>query len=188
MVATFSPFSKHFLKKRLKAGYGYNYDVTLSVANMLGDTTVLIQAIVVFIFVVSASILLFKLKAFTELHSSDREEHRKKYLFLGLCMTLIAFAALFSFTCTVPLIVSTYYEDPQSTVILTSFNLLNNVLSTLGIVLILQPIDLDDSKRPSSNNSRKSKKSNNSQKEKLSKDRAEDSVKDVEFVSLGLHN
>lgn len=113
---------------------------------MIAYTTVTIQAIVVFIFIVSASILLIKLNAFTELHSSKREEHRTKYLFLGLCMALIAFAALFSFTCTVPLVVGTYYEDPKASIILTSLNLLCNVLSTLGIVLILQPVVLRDSK------------------------------------------
>ena len=152
---------------------------------MISDLTVLIQAIVVCIFIVSAAILLIKLNAFADLHSSDRAGYRKKYLFLGICMTLIAFAALFSFSCTIPLVVPTYYEDPKSTVILTSFNLLCNVLATMGIVLILQPTDLDDSnRRPSSKKSGNSR----SQKEKFSKEKADEPLRDGESISIGTIN
>ena len=171
------------------AGYGYSYNTTVTVANMLSDTAVLIQAIVVCIFIISASILLLKLNAFADLHSSDREQFRKKYLFLGLCMSLIAFAALFSFTCTVPLVVSTYYENPESTVILTSLNLFCNVLATIGIVLILQPIDLDESnKRPPSRKLNSSQKAQQSQKDNLNKTRAEEPIKDSEYASVNLVN
>ena len=183
------------LSKLLPAGHAYTYNETYTTARLLADATVTVQAVIVFIFVVSASILLVKLNRFADLHSSNREEHRKEYLFIGLYMSLIAFAGLFSFSCTVPLIVETYYEDPEITITMRSLSLFCNVLSMIGIILLLQPTDLDDFKRPlikpvSTENSKSSSKKStlNSHKVKLRENKAEEPVVEDESMSVELFN
>ena len=145
------------------------------------DVAVVILGIVTVIFFGSASILLLKLNSFADLHSSDREAYRKRYLFLGLCMGLVAMSTLIGFCFSIPLILSAFYENPEVTVICTAFDLLSHVLSSLGIILMLQPGQTDTSSRSTS---KVSKSNKNSQKEKFGRERADEPMRENEFISM----